>query len=281
MSRRGYPRDVLASTAAVSTSVVDLARRLGAPLGSQTLRYVGARLAHYGIDTSHFRDEPLPPRQRRTYTREVLAQAAARSTGIREMLEHLGVPPSDSLYSHIKKKLAQWEIDTSHFTAVRGGSRVIPAEPLRAAAAGSTSLAGVLGALGLPDNGTTRKRVKESLAEHRIPVDHFTGQGHRRGIASPRRKAAAEILARRPPGSPRTKTSLLRRALDDLGTPRVCAACGLDESWQGRRLVLEIDHINGDRLDDRRENLRHLCPSCHSQTRTHSRPRRVSAPGDK
>ncbi|MFD3863927.1 hypothetical protein ACFWUT_10345 [Streptomyces cyaneofuscatus] len=34
--------------------------------------------------------------------------------------------------------------------------------------------------------------------------------------------------------------------------------------------------MNGDRLDNRRENLRYLCPSCHSQTQTFSKPRRVA-----
>ncbi|WP_338933320.1 HNH endonuclease signature motif containing protein [Streptomyces netropsis] len=57
----------------------------------------------------------------------------------------------------------------------------------------------------------------------------------------------------------------------------VCSACGIGGTWQGKRLVLEIDHINGDRLDNRVDNLRYLCPSCHSQTRTFSNrsPRRT------
>ena len=43
--------------------------------------------------------------------------------------------------------------------------------------------------------------------------------------------------------------------------------CGLSE-WINGKLVLELDHINGDHTDNRIENLRYLCPNCHSQTDT-------------
>lgn len=44
-----------------------------------------------------------------------------------------------------------------------------------------------------------------------------------------------------------------------------CQACGLDQ-WQGEPLTIQIDHINGVCDDHRLENLRMLCPNCHSQT---------------
>lgn len=43
--------------------------------------------------------------------------------------------------------------------------------------------------------------------------------------------------------------------------------CGLTE-WHGQHITLELDHINGVRNDNRLENLRWLCPNCHSQTPT-------------
>lgn len=47
-----------------------------------------------------------------------------------------------------------------------------------------------------------------------------------------------------------------------------CVICGLD-SWQGKKISLHVDHINGISYDHRLENLRLLCPNCHSQTNTY------------
>src|SRR5579864_7456000 len=47
-----------------------------------------------------------------------------------------------------------------------------------------------------------------------------------------------------------------------------CSECGIDE-WRGAPLSMHIDHVNGVKDDHRLENLRMLCPNCHSQTPTY------------
>lgn len=46
-----------------------------------------------------------------------------------------------------------------------------------------------------------------------------------------------------------------------------CSQCKITE-WQGKRISIQLDHINGVNTDNRLENLRMLCPNCHSQTET-------------
>jgi len=51
-----------------------------------------------------------------------------------------------------------------------------------------------------------------------------------------------------------------------------CLICGQGEKWQGRNLALQLDHIDGNSRNNKRENLRVLCPNCHSQTLTWGNP---------
>ncbi len=54
--------------------------------------------------------------------------------------------------------------------------------------------------------------------------------------------------------------------IDELKWEYKCFLCNIF-SWRNKKLTLELDHINGSRNDNRKENLRFLCPNCHSQTK--------------
>ncbi|MFJ7332742.1 HNH endonuclease [Streptomyces sp. NPDC101110] len=149
------------------------------------------------------------------------------------------------------------------------GRRAWPAsEELRAAVATSFSLAEVLRRLGRPDNGGQRSVLRRRIAQEHLDTAHFLGQAHNRGKpGTVPAKRPEEILIRHD-GRPRTATTLLRRALSSVGVPEQCVRCGTGPEWLGRPMTLEVDHINGDWSDDRRENLRMLCPNCHAITKT-------------
>jgi len=66
------------------------------------------------------------------------------------------------------------------------------------------------------------------------------------------------------------KTRLKERLLEEGVLNNECVECGVGDFWNGKPLVLQLDHINGNNRDHRIENLRILCSNCHSQTSTFS-----------
>ena len=68
--------------------------------------------------------------------------------------------------------------------------------------------------------------------------------------------------------SPVEQSTLRRRYLAGNYSEYRCAICGQEPFWNGKELVLTLDHINGHNRDDRIENLRWVCPNCDRQLST-------------
>ena len=132
----------------------------------------------------------------------------------------------------------------------------------------SNSIRQVIAELGLVPAGGNYEQIKRTIGELDIDISHFSGKGWRKnrtfGFAP--KKQLSDILQN---GTSFQSFKLKRRLFqDNLKEPK-CELCGWAEVSLDGRIPVELDHINGDRYDNRLENLRILCPNCHSLQPTH------------
>ncbi|MBT2479430.1 HNH endonuclease signature motif containing protein [Streptomyces sp. ISL-94] len=202
------------------------------------------------------------------YTKERLAEAASTSRTLTEALEKLGVAPKGGSRRYVHDLMRKLGVDVSHFE--REGVKWTK-EVLEAAVAASSNMYEVLHRLGLEAVGGHHAHISRKVKAFGIDTAHFTGPTWTERMRdNGRRRTAEEILHEdHSPQATRTPNSRLRRALLEVGIDECCALCGIEAVWLGEPLPLEVDHIDGDWRNNRRENLRFLCPNCHSTTNTY------------
>ena len=115
--------------------------------------------------------------------------------------------------------------------------------------------------LSLNKSGGSLRIIKETAKQLGLSFEKYNAQVTR----TPRKFTLEEILVAN--STYKSTTNLKERLFKERIKEERCERCGLNE-WLGEKLLMTLDHIDGDNRNNLIENLRILCPNCHSQTPT-------------
>jgi predicted RNA-binding Zn-ribbon protein involved in translation (DUF1610 family) len=118
--------------------------------------------------------------------------------------------------------------------------------------------------------GATYQLIKNRVRDYNIDTSHFLGKNTHSGerhTGACKTKSPEMVLVSG--YKYRAKSAVLRRCLMATGIEYKCSECGLFE-WMGKQITLQVDHKDGDWSNCIKNNLRFLCPNCHTQTPNHS-----------
>ena len=263
--KAAWTDDQLRAAVPRCSSFFQVLRELGLSGRGASHWTIKARVQELGLDTSHF----VGGGPRRSWTDDQVRSAIAGSRSYVDALRALGAPVVAAMHNRIRRDARKLGASTGHFTRERNvRPRRWTDEQLRGAVSAARSTAGTLRALGLVPAGGNYDQVNRRIRDLALDTTHFTGGAWNVGKAvRPGKSTPLELVL---VADRETSSHLLKKRLFREGLKRECCElCGWAQRAPDGRLPLELDHMNGDKTDNRIDNLRVLCPNCHALQPTH------------
>lgn len=263
-----FSRQKVTSAVAESRTATEALVRLGITAQADNYRRLREACERYSLE--------VPGSQGRVSAFDDVArfrEAAEGANSQREVLDRMGVAPSTRSYERMSERATRYGVSLPKKRAagltgkdskemlvqVRESIRALSPSELETKVASSGGLRGYLYSVGL----------SRSSANYQWLWRHMTSIGSALPDEKPTRGAQIPDEDFFVLGVKRNTDSMRKRIVEgDLIPHGACLECGVGEEWNGKFLRLQLDHIDGNNINNLLSNLRFLCPNCHSQTDT-------------
>lgn len=211
-------------------------------------------------------------------TAEQILSLVETSNSIKDIAISLGFSPQWRTYNVIKEVIKEYGIVLPPKFGKREDSvlRSVNIDTLQSVISKSSSYSEVLRSFDLRVAGCNLRTLKEVISSYSLDV---TGLDDRRKSAylerntSNSRKSSDSYDGIKNKNFSSVRKYIIKNKL--LEYKCQIPECGNIGIHCGKPLTLELDHIDGDRHNNELDNLRFLCPSCHSQTETFAGKSRI------
>jgi hypothetical protein len=272
MKKYIFDPEELKNAIQISDSFAEVARKLDYDdKNKYHINKIQLEIKKLNINTNHF--SSLKRLKKWGYaTKEKLMELVEEYDTMKDILNDLNLSLSTKNYKKLKTLLDEYNIESNFaFSTRENSNNTYSKEKLEELLKNCYSYRDACRKLGLSTTGNNNNTLKKYIKRFNIDISHFDpNKGKVEALKKYRSKTKRKLLDILVRDSTYSSTSGLKERLYKEGLKKKkCELCGQGEKWQGKKMSLILDHINGVNKDNRIENLRVVCPNCNATLSTH------------
>lgn len=203
--------------------------------------------------------------KRISFTKELLESAASKCETMHQLILELGYKSADGgRYRYVRDRAKQLGVDISHLRLQKAYYHLeeLDKETLsELVRKHKSNVSAILRELQLPIRNRFYQYLHIRAKELGVPLERRSRRWSA-GQTSSNRLTPDEALVYGRVHPRREKAEVLIRCLLEIGRGENCEKCGLS-NWLGTKISFDVHHLDGDSANNRRENLKVVCPNCH------------------